>query len=513
MRNVVLCGHAIDKLKEIPEETVQTCITSVPYWGLRDYKIPAQIWPDSLPLCDEHDWVEHSEPPRGGKNAADNPPNVRANIAMDQTDVSGKCTITNFCQRCGAWRGDLGLEPTPELYVKHIVEVFREVRRVLRPDGVLWINLGDSYSGGGKGGQSEEKRSENWQPEYGNKGNIPIGLKPKDLCGIPWRVAFALQADDWWLRSDNIWYKRNPMPQSVNGWRWEQHRIKVKKGRVSRHGTAGVDEGGVGERRDGAKWIDCPGCPKCLPNDGLILIKGSWRTTTAHEYIFMLAKSDEYYCDREAVSEELAYPDETRRPMGSKGAWEMDGRKQRENGGGSSYDGYPSSRNLRSVWDITTKPFSGAHFAVFPEDIPITCIKASTSEKGQCSKCGSPIVRVVRPSKRYADVLGYGYHDHTEDLTQGMKSVSGTNLQNKMRDAGVNAPELETIAWRPSCNCNAEVVPQIVLDPFGGSGTTADVAKRLGRAYIIIDLSEKYVKNLIELRLNNIDPLFQKSTP
>jgi len=162
MTDTILQGDVRLCLKRLDDESVQCCITSPPYWGLRDYGCAGQI----------------------------------------------------------------GLEPTPEAYVADLVDVFREVKRVLRDDGVLWLNLGDSYAGSGKGGQSEEKRSENWQPTYANKSNVPVGLKPKDLVGIPWLVAFALRADGWYLRSDIIWClsggtwvyawtQKGPMPMMV----------------------------------------------------------------------------------------------------------------------------------------------------------------------------------------------------------------------------------------------------------------------------------------------------------
>ena len=216
-----------------------------------------------------------------------------------------------------------------------MVDVFREVKRVLKDDGTLWLNLGDSYAGSGKG---RDKDGEINKSVYNSKqatskgttqGDIKpqlakdIGLKPKDLVGIPWRVAFALQADGWYLRQDIIWHKPNPMPESVTD-----------------------------------------------------------RCTKAHEYIFLLSKSQKYYYDNEAIKEKLHYPKEKRRPRGSKGAWDMDGRQQGENGGGETYDKYPDKRNKRSVWTVTTKPFKEAHYATFPPDLIIPCIKAGCPEGG-----------------------------------------------------------------------------------------------------------------------------------
>ena len=214
------------------------------------------------------------------------------------------------------------------------MEVFREVKRVLRDDGTLWLNLGDSYAGSGKGRNPDgtvhvsaliAKQGTSAGTVMGNvhSGVVPDGLKAKDLVGIPWRVAFALQADGWYLRQDIIWSKPNPMPESVTD-----------------------------------------------------------RCTKAHEYIFLLTKSPRYYYDSIAIKEPTVYPNDKRRPLGSKGAWQMDGREQGENGGGRAYEHDTSLRNRRSVWQIATRPFKGSHFATFPEALVEPMILAGCPEGG-----------------------------------------------------------------------------------------------------------------------------------
>jgi DNA modification methylase len=251
----VLIGDVRQRLSELPDASVQTCITSPPYWGLRDY----------------------------GQD------------------------------------GQFGLEQTPEAYVEQMVNVFREVRRVLKDDGTLWLNLGDSYAGSGRGGQSKEKRSTNWQPEYGLQSHTPNGLKPKDLVGIPFRVAFALQADGWWLRQDIIWHKPNPMPESVTD-----------------------------------------------------------RCTKAHEYLFLLTKSNRYYFDNESIKEDSKWSSDSR--AGS-GRLTYEGKRQGESGTGQeAFVTITDKRNKRSVWTITTKPFKGAHFAVMPEALVEPCVLAGSRE-------------------------------------------------------------------------------------------------------------------------------------
>jgi DNA modification methylase len=253
-------GDVVECLREMPDGIAQTCVTSPPYWGLRDYGEADQI----------------------------------------------------------------GLEPTPDEYVSRIVEVFREVRRVLRDDGTLWLNLGDSYSGSGAGGGTSgdlPHHMNNNAMKSRPTANKLQGIKPKDLVGIPWRIAFALQADGWYLRSDIIWHKPNPMPESVTD-----------------------------------------------------------RPTKAHEYVFLFAKSAKYFYDAEAIKEDAKYPNDKRRPIGSEGAWNIDGRRRGENGGGKPYDHDTSKSNARSVWRIATKPYAEAHFATFPIELPERCIKAGSRE-------------------------------------------------------------------------------------------------------------------------------------
>lgn len=284
---MILVGDCIESMRALASGSVNTCVTSPPYFGLRDYG---------------HD-------------------------------------------------GQIGQEPTPEAFVAKLVEVFREVRRVLRDDGTLWLNLGDSYAGGGCGARDPDR----W-PKQSRNDHMPThskaatGLKSKDLIGIPWRVAFALQADGWYLRQDIIWHKPNPMPESV---------------------------------RD--------------------------RCTKAHEYIFLLSKSARYYFNAESIAEPLAQssidrlsqaglPDQAgsdRVPGKSNGAMKAvgprfggskygdDERPEPQTKSGNEWTGSASGkRNKRSVWTVTTKPFKGAHFATFPPDLIEPCILAGCPEGG-----------------------------------------------------------------------------------------------------------------------------------
>lgn len=226
----VLNGDCIEQMRTLPAESVQLIVTSPPYWGLRDYQIPPSVWGGD-PTC-EHEWEDRIKKSGGAyaqgskkrwQHSADD-------FTRDDRFLDGHPEIPAgaTCAKCDAWRGVFGLEPTPELYLAHSVMIFREAWRVLRKDGTLWVNLGDSYANDTKwGGTTGGKHAVGLHGEPIGRAKRQSGLSGGGLVGIPWRVALALQADGWYLRRDNIWFKPNPMPESVNGWSWQKHRVKV----------------------------------------------------------------------------------------------------------------------------------------------------------------------------------------------------------------------------------------------------------------------------------------------
>ena len=364
--NKIYCGDALTILKTFPDECVDTCVTSPPYWGLRDYGVEGQI----------------------------------------------------------------GLEKTPEEYVEKLVIVFREVRRVLKKTGTLWLNLGDTYLGSGCGtndyrtpGSISLSRPELYRSPRPQNNKKHLFLKPKDLVGIPWMVAFALRDDGWYLRSDIIFAKVNPMPESV---------------------------------RD--------------------------RPTKAHEYIFLMSKSEKYFYDADAIKEPATmnrWGGDVYKPAGKGNQFNVRGLGRERNVFGNGF------RNKRSVWLIPTEPFPEAHFATFPKALVEPCIKAGTSEKGNCPKCGAPWERIVEKESKKSR--------KTRDYSTGV--LPGGSESSQMDSVGMKTLPKILLGWRPTCSCGIEeTVPAVVLDPFMGSGTVGLVAKSLGRNYIGIELNPEYVE-------------------
>ncbi len=440
-------GNVLEVLRMLPQESIQCCVTSPPYWGLRDYGVPAQVWGGDC----EH---AHTWGPMIRVNATNHTAKRRWNHARNGRGeeqplekrpgwVRHKIEQGSFCC-CGAWRGSLGLEPTPTLYVEHIVEVFRGVRRVLRADGTCWLNLGDSYARDeGKGQHKPGQLGKQTYIADGGGGRAAVAaklnvarLKPKDLCGIPWRVAFALQADGWYLRSDIIWAKPNPMPESVTD-----------------------------------------------------------RPTKTHEHVFLLAKSERYYYDAEAIKEPISPKTRTVHTTPRKGTGvESTGEKLNlwmERNGGRYH---PDTRNKRSVWTIATEPYAGAHFATYPTGLVEPCIKAGTSERGCCRECGLPWCRVVmKTSVHPIDYEGkWSAADPQANARRMLANIRARRQSGENHDNPFPTPK--TVGWTATCGHGRAPVPCTVLDPFCGSGTTGLVALRLGRRFIGIELNPTYVE-------------------
>lgn len=347
-------GNVLSVLQNMPDESVHCVVTSPPYWGLRDYGNEPQIWDD----CDcEHVWGDESlissSPQRdspGGFHNSDS-----RGLQKNTNGKAFEASQGQFCQQCGAWRGSLGLEPTVELFIQHMVQIFREVKRVLRKDGTLWLNMGDSYSTkpGGYfpcGDFDRPCRAEQWGPRGLHQ--TPNGIKPKNLIGIPWRLALALQSDGWYLRSAMPWVKRSAMPESCKD-----------------------------------------------------------RPASALEYMFLLSKSQKYYFDMESIRKDFA--DERNGCAGkykSSYTRKESGTSVQGQGGKTGFEkgwnenGAASGRNFRNTdlfyqsiepphgaifcgdemvgLDVNPQAMKDAHFATFPQKLIEPCILAGSPKNG-----------------------------------------------------------------------------------------------------------------------------------
>jgi DNA modification methylase len=452
----ILEGDVRAVLKTVPDDHIHCIITSPPYYGMRNYGTDPQIWGGN-PDCN-HEWGGGINIKRDGGVQKDE----------DGYGASRRVDVQSyFCVKCDAWKGELGLEPTPGLFVKHLVDIFMEAGRVLRDDGVLWVNIGDGYSDG-------------------------KDLKPMDLMGIPWMFAFAMRDAGFFLRSDTIWakgcslsdkYSGSCGTESVNGWRWERHRVRINK--------------------DDKELTPCPGCERCEPNNGYVLRKGSWRPTKGHEYMFMFTQSEDYFCDIDAVRENYVM-DHAREsifagsPKYADDSFCVDAKNQTRNMKGNVRYAH-SGRNIRSVWLINPGQYPNAHCATFPPALPEPCIKVSASEKGCCPECGSPWVRVIEKGdadeawkKRCGADSGGGYKGH------GLKDYSGAGAENPSEvKARIlrNMKKRLTSDWWPSCDCGMDSpVPCTVMDIFSGSGSTGVAAIRNNRNYIGIELNREFAE-------------------
>lgn len=367
-RNTIVQSDALAFLQSLPDESVNCIVTSPPYYALRDYGVD----------------------------------------------------------------GQLGMEPTLREYLDRLTAVFHEARRVLRSDGCAWVNMGDSYANDEKwGGNASGKQAYMGQAINGPRSRRCTELPGKNLLGVPWRLAFALQDGGWYLRSDIIWAKPNPMPESVTD-----------------------------------------------------------RPTKSHEYIFLLSKNGHYWYDADAVREAQTGNAHARGNGSSPKADGISRNMARNNTSFNTsmtrYVDVPGGRNLRTVWTLSTEANSFAHFATFPRKLVERCVKAGCPAQ-VCAQCGAPFMRVV---EREPMIIN----------RSDRKNVMGEYGRTQSSGTMVAPATSKTIGFQPTCTCNAATRPGIVLDPFMGSGTTALVARALGRDFIGSDLSAEYVQ-LAETRL------------
>lgn len=439
-----------DGLLLLDDKSIDMSITSPPYWGLRDYgEDTVSIW-DGDSIC-EHEWDEYIR----DSNKYDRKPT---------TGTSGKQAIkdsTNYsfipdrtqgiCHKCGAWRGQLGLEPTPDLYIKHLCDIYDGIKRVLKDTGTAWVNLGDTYSqSGGAGSQYDKFMSKNRLDGFKKyDGHKVEDLPPKCLCMIPFRFALEMVNRGWILRNTIIWHRPNAMPSSVKD-----------------------------------------------------------RFTVDFEYLFFFSKKPKYYFEQQfeplasTTIERVKHKFNPSKSSGFAGLSNI----QQTSYGEKIKRGEVRGRNMRTTWSIPTKNFKGAHFATFPSTLIETPIKSGCPEF-ICQKCEKPRTQIRKSTRIREDEeeiakiinLRGGKYTGEEFQTQS----TGETHRDLSPDGKTRGMYDKTeITGLSDCGCGEGFVPGIVLDPFGGAGTTAIVAKKLNRRYILFEISPEYVR-LAEERLKN----------
>ncbi len=460
----ILIGDVFERLAELADDSVHCVVTSPPYWGLRDYGVT----------------------------------------------------------------GQLGLESTLGEHLEIMVRVFREVRRVLRPDGTLWLNYGDCYQSGSRG-LSGKTRGADSPMQQSNLGSDTIrapnrlpqeGLKDKDLCMVPARVALALQADGWWLRSMLPWVKRNSMPESVTdrpATAVEYMFLLTKRARyfydaeaVRTLSTASEES----QKRAKYGRYDAGGGKGASPSakPDFLNVQGNYLAGEKKRYKMPDGRDTGLgghgTIHREG-REKGKPPDKqrghSRRHAGFNDLWDAMGKAEQQAGGRNFrntdlfYESIEGPHGLISgadgeplALDVCPQPFPGAHFATFPPRLIEPLIKAGTSERGVCPECGAPWVRETKRQDQGWDGSRYG--EQAVTATGGAKS-GGTKKSTLGSSHGELTGKTETTGWAPSCKCDADpTVPATVLDPFAGSGTVGLIADRLGRDAILIELSPEYAE-------------------
>ena len=523
MINTIILGHVLNILPQLPAGSVNCVVTSPPYWNLRDYGIEPVIW-DEDKNC-KHEW--------GNKTITLKHKSVETNPGKESwfkdrgaSDDKGNC----FCIKCGAWRGSLGLEPTFDLYIKHLCQIFDEVKRVLRKDGTCFVNIGDSYWGSGQGGA-----------DYGGKEIIPSSnfghiakgknYPNKSLCDIPYRFSIEMINRGWIKRNTIIWWKPNCMPSSAPDrftidfeylfsfvknnktlfWTNEKTLECVDKRPLGIKGIEGKDwewrpcprcQGTGGETKINKENAEKMGSPraryhritkqeKCKRCKGLGKIKVSF--WTGHDYWFEQQFenfSESYLKDNRpmGIIRQRFYPNSKYVKSGmiklehkaNVRDWQ-DGINKR--GKDAIIKIHPElGRNKRCVWIIPTQPFPEAHFAVYPEGLIEIPIKAGCPTF-ICKKCGKARVKIFKEAT--GGTKGHSWHDHSADMEKGnVKKQTGSEY---------NTYKHGNFIGYSDCGCDAGFESGIVLDPFMGAGTTALVALKQRKRFIGIEIKQEYI--------------------
>jgi len=461
--NQVVTGDCREVMAEWPSDCIDFVMFSPPFWGLRDYGEEVEsvwggdencnhVWSSSEVHHDNLRFRDPNENAKVGNNAN---PEVYSEPDREQ----------EFCSKCGAWRGQLGLEPDYRMYVQHLVEVGREIKQILKPSGSWYLNLGDTYAGSGKGAGTDLKKcKESWVA--GKRPDTSSNLPSKCKMLMPYRVALAMVDDGWVCRNDLIWLKPNPMPSSVKD-----------------------------------------------------------RLSTTTERIFHFVKEKQYYYDLDAIREDFA--ESTKKDFEGGYGWN-EGKKGDElikkgtHGSGGICDSSktreelhnPKGKNPGDVIEQTTEPFPEAHFAVYPPNLCEKPIKSSCPPK-VCAECGNPYERMTETAESENAKIPERWGANSEGEYHGMgkedekgKAQTSSNLKRNIIES--QKKKVEFKGWKKTCDCSTnETKSGIVLDPMCGAGSTLVKAKELGRRYIGIEISEEYA-NITRERLRKGDEEYKR---
>lgn len=537
--NKIICGNSLEVLRLIPSESVNMAITSPPYWGLRSYKTPGYVWGGD-PKC-EHDFTIDTKAGdiryRPGNNCQ-----VSNNKTYDLWDGDAKGHI---CSICGAWVGELGHEPTPELYISHLCKIFDKVKRILKPEGSLYVNIGDTYYGiGGSVGHTPESKNLGRSTfEYGAYPTASVSqkkhafLQAKSQTCIPEMFVLEMVKRGWIKRNTIIWHKKNCMPESVDDRftrDFEPMFYFTKNNKIlywTNENSLNLATQKPKTNIEGLdwEWRPCRRCSGTGYNNNVdneedynsqCTIESFFDENDANKNLHIDVNKN-IVCKSCSGTGNVKYPlwaghdsyfEQQFEPYNINrwgGRFKKNdkvktrGTSKLESGAQKSvnrvgYDCYPNpfGRNKRSVWDIKVASFKGAHFAVYPEELIITPIKAGCPEY-VCTSCGIPRVKIYRLSGN--NIVFGGYGSKTAEHIQASPSSSILTKQVQEKE----------LAGYSSCDCvNPEYLPGIVLDPFIGSGTTALVALKLGRHFIGIDSNQKYV----DMAMERIRPYLEQKT-
>ena len=427
--NKVYIGNCLDVLKTFPDESIDMCITSPPYWGLRDYGTEGQVWGGDE-NC-KHEFESSKRKLHSGSwGKKDNVLPHFKNATVLNWEVEDR-----MCNKCGAWKGELGLEPTPDMFVDHLCDIFDEVKRVLKPEGNCWVNLGDTYANTGYGKGSGNMQHKNKQGAMAPK--VKCDLPQKCLVQIPSRFALEMTNRGWILRNEIIWHK-----------------------------------------------------PSCLPSPA------TDRFTVDFEKMFFFTKKKKYYFKQQLEPIQGNYTNE-KRPMGvlrqktyENSKYVKAGMVEKSDKKISELKSKTEIRNKRAVWSVNTASFKEAHFAVYPPELIRVPIDAGCPEK-VCKKCGKAMEEIVERPSNPKGIHGRAgkpmvSKDGVVDTADGKRTIEpGHNSS-----VGTNAK----LIGYTDCGCGDDFVPGIVLDPFFGSGTTAEVAMEQDKDWVGIELNPEFEK-------------------